>query len=372
LELCWFTTFFAWVSEKEKDWVDRHIHCYVNIAGAHLGVPKAASALMSGEMSDTIFMGAVGTLVEQFIGRKKRRDLWATWGSLWSMLPKGGDALWENIITTTDVNSENKEGHGNARKSDIDEAVESFGTRINNSASHVIELLSTLGGGYNQEQASTRKWHDLSRTPLPHAPNMKIYCLYGVGLETENGYFYKRNKVEASESEGGSSPQVADPPFIVDTTVDDPENNVFHGVRYTDGDASVPLASLGYMCADAWRRPESGLNPSRIPIITREYQHREELTLDDPMRRGPYSGDHVDILGHYDVLTDLMKIVTGHNVDEVKDEIISDIREIAKEINTQRNSKGKRKWIQPLKQLGRPFQKLRSPLKKLRFRFKRK
>ena len=28
--------FFAWVSDQEPDWVDKHIHAYINIAGAHL------------------------------------------------------------------------------------------------------------------------------------------------------------------------------------------------------------------------------------------------------------------------------------------------------------------------------------------------
>jgi len=85
--------FFAWVTVSEteggggggKNWVDEHIHAYINIAGAHLGVPKAASALTSGEMSDTVFMGSVGNVVERFIPRKARKDLWTTWGSLWAV-----------------------------------------------------------------------------------------------------------------------------------------------------------------------------------------------------------------------------------------------------------------------------------------------
>lgn len=79
--------FFAWVTTSEEDgggggganWVDEHIHAYVNIAGALLGVPKAATALLSGEMSDTIFMGTAGNLVEQFLGKRMRMDLWSTW-----------------------------------------------------------------------------------------------------------------------------------------------------------------------------------------------------------------------------------------------------------------------------------------------------
>lgn len=33
-------------------------------------------------------------------------------------------------------------------------------------------------------------WHDVTVTPLPNAPSTKIYCLYGVGAETQVGYYY--------------------------------------------------------------------------------------------------------------------------------------------------------------------------------------
>jgi phospholipid:diacylglycerol acyltransferase len=73
--------FFAWVTEEEsrggggggKKWVDKHLHAFVNIAGAQLGVMKATSALMSGEMSDTVFMGGIGSVVERLIPRKARK-----------------------------------------------------------------------------------------------------------------------------------------------------------------------------------------------------------------------------------------------------------------------------------------------------------
>lgn len=74
--------FFKWVTTPVREggggggkkWVDEHIHAYLNIAGCHLGVPKAAGALLSGEMSDTVIMGTVGNIVEQFFGRKVRGD----------------------------------------------------------------------------------------------------------------------------------------------------------------------------------------------------------------------------------------------------------------------------------------------------------
>ena len=53
-----------------------------------LGVPKAASALLSGEMKDTNLLSELGGLVESLFGRKKRHELFSSWGALWGMAPK--------------------------------------------------------------------------------------------------------------------------------------------------------------------------------------------------------------------------------------------------------------------------------------------
>merc|ERR1712226_335714 len=75
--------FFNWVTADKANggggggpnWVDEHIHSYVNIAGTLLGVPKAASALLSGEMSDTVVLGPIGAMVEHVFGRQLRKNL---------------------------------------------------------------------------------------------------------------------------------------------------------------------------------------------------------------------------------------------------------------------------------------------------------
>lgn len=35
---------------------------------------------------------------------------------------------------------------------------------------------------------------DPVRDPLPNAPSMKLYCLYGVGIASERGYHYLKTK----------------------------------------------------------------------------------------------------------------------------------------------------------------------------------
>ena len=43
-----FTTFLLWAEQAEPGWADAHLHAYVNLAGALLGVPKAIAPMLSG------------------------------------------------------------------------------------------------------------------------------------------------------------------------------------------------------------------------------------------------------------------------------------------------------------------------------------
>ena len=51
----------------------------------------------------------------------------------------------------------------------------------------------------------------------------------------------------------------------------------------------------------------------------------------DACRGGPRSADHVDILGHMDVVADVLTIAAGRG-DELQDKIISDVGRIADNI----------------------------------------
>lgn len=393
--------FFKWVTTDESlggggggsDWIDHHILKFVNIAGPLLGVPKAVPALLSGEMKDTAaLLGPMGMMVERVFGRKERRKLWNTWGSLYEMLPKGGDSVWGNgaDIITGETPQEQRnlssKFHGSSLLGALDyhtcnekdktcsldsmeeemslsnyetsmskgssfiTFTEDLMTHENESdhqelssksdiekewdISNVLEYLRVSGGGYGPDlhsigaihpQNSRKKWSDPLETPLPHAPNMKIYCLYGVGIETERAYFY-RNKGMVSETSDSN-----ELPYLLDASINEPESHIHFGVKSSDGDVSVPLVSLGYMCVDRWKTKK--LNPSNIQITTREYMHKEEFQVNDPMRGGPHSADHVDILGNVDAVTDLLKIVTDFNVDNMEDQIVSDIERITKKIN---------------------------------------
>jgi phospholipid:diacylglycerol acyltransferase len=408
--------FFKWVTTAEKhggggggsDWVERHITTFVNIAGPLLGVAKAVPALLSGEMKDTAaLLGPMGNMIERVFGKKDRKELWTTWGSLWEMLPKGGDAIWgmsHDVIKKDSLASEYHDPQSidrldldkvcmdescNAaldRKTtndtpyrEIPEGQLSFITftnhlsgfnenesdvlvledGINNNVdgykpsdkewtiTDTIKFLIKSGGGYGgslhapksiSPRPDSESWNNPLVTPLPYAPSMKMYCLYGVGIETERAYFYQKTVPSLDFLNGnGNDDEKSIPseeyiPYILDSSVNDPAKHVHFGTRSSDGDISVPLISLGYMCVDRWKNSKK-LNPSNIKVTTREYKHKEEFQVNDPMRGGPYSADHVDILGNVDSVTDLLKIITEFETGDLQDQIVSDIVAISQKIS---------------------------------------
>jgi phospholipid:diacylglycerol acyltransferase len=355
--------FMKWVTTPKEeggggggtDWVDKHIESYVNIAGALLGVPKAVAALMSGEMKDTsILLGPVGDIAEQLFGRKMRKDMFATWGALWAMLPKGGDAVWDTVpdgqndipmLILTDPNTDIKDDELKDVSDNeiVRKRLMDFASKENHTVSDLVDMLLTWGSGYGpdisaakfhsferKEEITRENWHDVTVTPLPDAPTTKIYCLYGVGAETEVGYYY-RASWEGREGEDRCSDDKCDPPFLLDHTVNDVESNTIYGVRSGNGDGTVPLISLGYPCVGGWATKE--LNPGGTKVITREYQDKSVFQVDDPLRGGPEAAIHIDILGNRKMTEDILRIVTGHRLDKVEPRIISEIEEVSKKIN---------------------------------------
>eukprot|EP00590_Aulacoseira_subarctica_P012224 CAMPEP_0172417628 /NCGR_PEP_ID=MMETSP1064-20121228/4168_1 /TAXON_ID=202472 /ORGANISM="Aulacoseira subarctica , Strain CCAP 1002/5" /LENGTH=651 /DNA_ID=CAMNT_0013156103 /DNA_START=35 /DNA_END=1990 /DNA_ORIENTATION=+ len=374
--------FLQWVTRSVgeggggKDWMEKHIHAFVNVAGTVLGVPKAFPALLSGEMKDTSAVtGPMDKALEYFFGRKKRKDFFSKWGSLWGMLPKGGSPIWgigADISSSSDWPKDNpimtlvpdatesillecgSSANDEAKQCDAAEHLFEKFLRSNSvSVEDGVEFLLQWGSGYGQELASSqlhsfrsplenfktkkltnKDWHNPSVMPLPDAPSTKIYCLYGVGRQTERGYVYKMNELglEDKETLAFGSNVYVDPPIIMATNITDQQKSIKNGVLLSDGDGTVPLISQGYMCASGWvENPK--LNPSRIKTITREYVHKESFQLDDPGRGGPYSSEHVDILGNIDTTEDILKIATGFYVSSVVDKIESDIKKISEQIN---------------------------------------
>ena len=315
--------FLQWV-EKDggggKGWVDKHIASTVNIAGAFLGSPNAMTSVISGETRDTAEMSTFEPLIEKIFGRSKRQQMFATWGSVWTLFAKGGEAVWPgNFITffgdgtsatsTTAASdftrtSSSAPGH---TKSDLNSMILEFGLK-NRTTSETLRMISTWGSGHGKALVdaigvevdesvcdgghNTKCFGNPLVSPLWKGTNFTTYCLYGVGLPTEVSYYYKRNP---AKDDGV--------PWILDTTFNAPEEGVRVGVKFADGDATVPLASLGYMCRRGWvNGPNAAkLNPSKLRTVTREYPFVSERSYTDLGRGGPRAADHVDIMGNTQV-----------------------------------------------------------------------
>lgn len=158
-----------------------------------------------------------------------------------------------------------------------------------------------------------KKWSNPLEFELPKAPNLKIYCFYGVKKQTELGYIYKPQMSEVQNSTVPGRINSADAdhisvPIVIDSSANDPNSGLFNGVINGDGDGTVPLVSLGFMCRHGWTQLDH-LNPANVSVITKEFEHEPSLV---DLRGGPKTGDHVDILGNHEMLMDIMKIVSTY------------------------------------------------------------
>ena len=103
-------------------------------------------------------------------------------------------------------------------------------------------------------------WSNPLTAPLPVAPTSHVYCMYGVGKPTERAYHYAVD-ADGNGGDGGGG--------VIDTRVTTASGAVSHGVQLGDGDSTVPLMSLGYMCARGWG--DAARNPGGSPVHVREH-----------------------------------------------------------------------------------------------------
>lgn len=59
-----------------------------------------------------------------------------------------------------------------------------------------------------------------------------------------------------------------------EVTIDGSIPEVRRGVKFGEGDGTVPLLSLGAMCVKGWK--DDRWNPARMPVITHEFKHEPE------------------------------------------------------------------------------------------------
>ncbi|XP_023000166.1 phospholipid:diacylglycerol acyltransferase 1-like [Cucurbita maxima] len=162
---------------------------------------------------------------------------------------------------------------------------------------------------YNQY----KYWSNPLETRLPNAPDMEIFSLYGVGIPTERAYVYKLSPAAECYI-----------PFQIDTAANDGDEGCLKdGVYTVDGDETVPVLSAGYMCAKGWRG-KTRFNPSGIRTYVREYNHSPPSNLLEG--RGTQSGAHVDIMGNFALIEDIIRIAAGAQGEDLGgDRVYSDI-----------------------------------------------
>lgn len=342
-----------------RGWVEKYVDSWINVSGSMLGALKGLPAVLSGEMKDTAQLNAFAVYgLEKFLGKDERCEIFRSMPGVSSMLPKGGNAVWGNKTWAPDdqpgqtvsfgtfLNFKESNSTQSPSNLTVEESISYLLYVFSNSLLPLVSLETCLGsfysvdrlcGSINTYQKTTltlksyysehsdtwykdqildnyshgvahtsaeveenekdhRKWMNPLETRLPLAPNLKIFCFYGVGKLTERSYFYREDQ---------------DPNSSLNVTMDTSltMGSVDHGVVPGEGDGTVPLLSNGYMCAKGWHMKR--FNPAGVKIKVYEMPHEPDRFSP---RGGPNTGeiesipltlsllltcigDHVDILG---------------------------------------------------------------------------
>ncbi|KAK2612124.1 phospholipid:diacylglycerol acyltransferase [Conoideocrella luteorostrata] len=330
--------FFHWVQSNQgghggEDWVDRHIDSWINISGCMLGAVKDLTAVLSGEMRDTAQLNAFAMYgLEKFLSKEERAEIFRAMPGLSSMLPLGGNAVWGDLDSAPDDQPNQNFSYGSILnfKAGANYTTPNKNLTVDGSMKYLFEVTedwyqTNIKKSYSHGVAHTaaeveaneedpRKWINPLETRLPNAPNLKIFCFYGVGKPTERGYYYR-----APDLPGYTKLKI-----IMDTGLIDGE--VDRGVVMGEGDGTVNLLSTGYMCNRGWHMRR--YNPGKSHITVVEMPHEPERF--NP-RGGPKTADHVDILGRQNLNELILRIAAGRG-DTITDYIISNIREYAAKV----------------------------------------
>ena len=208
--------FFHWVEAKGygnggPSWVNDHVEAWINISGCMLGALKDVPAVLSGEMKDTAQLNAFAVYgLEKFLSRHERAEIFRAMPGISSMLPIGGNAVWGNNTWAPDDKPGQNVTYGNFLQFRDSSVLDAPGNlTIESSLSYLWEHTEDWYSDMTQDafshgvahtkaeveanQAVPRKWVNPLESRLPLAPDMKIFCFYGVGKSTERAYFYRED-----------------------------------------------------------------------------------------------------------------------------------------------------------------------------------
>lgn len=367
--------FLKWVENPKygnggSDWVNTYIDSWINISGCMLGAAKGLPAVLSGEMKDTAQLNSFAVYgLEKFLSKEERAEIFRAMPGISSMLPKGGNAVWGNMTWAPDdiVPAANNASYGRFISFQPPKNTSLIPHQNFTMESAMDYLLATsedwyrnqVLGSYSHGVAHTkaevevneddpRTWLNPLEARLPLAPDLKIYCFYGIGKPTERSYFYKEStsvspmnpnmnvsidtgyttpSSSSSSSSSTSSSYSNKGNSSSNPSSSSPSMAVNNGIIFGPGDGTVNLLSTGYMCAHGWRKIRR-YNPSSIPIKTFEMPHEPDRFSP---RGGPNTGDHVDILGRSS-LNDLILRIVGGQGEGVEEWVGSGIEEISERV----------------------------------------
>ncbi|GMM34597.1 phospholipid:diacylglycerol acyltransferase [Saccharomycopsis crataegensis] len=329
--------FLKWVEAYGKnfgnggpDWVNTYLDGVVDISGSTLGTPKAVTALLSGEMKDTVQLNSVAVYgLEKFFSRKERVDMLRTFGGIPSMIPKGGDRIWGDLTSSPDdswVNKTTETSYGSFIKFKehigkfsaknltlqdtiqflLDNSPSWFKNRVMSSYSYGITSDPVQLMKNNQDSS---KWTNPLECPLPNAPNLTYYCFYGIGNPTERSYTYQEEKEKLISK------------LNVSMAYGEKDS-----VTLSDGDGTVSL--ITHTMCHKWREENSVYNPGNVKVKIVEMKHEPERF---DIRGGSKTSEHVDILGSTELNELILKVVSGRG-HEIEDRIISQLPEFIKKM----------------------------------------
>jgi phospholipid:diacylglycerol acyltransferase len=135
----------------------------------------------------------------------------------------------------------------------------------------------------------------------------------GTGKPTERSYFYSKPDNPLSSLN-----------ITIDTALT--QGNIDHGVILGEGDGTVNLLSVGYMCNKGWNIHR--YNPAGIQVKVYEMPHEPDRFS---ARGGPNTGDHVDILGRQSLNDLILRVAAGKGAD-IGENVVSDIKKYAENV----------------------------------------
>lgn len=291
--------FLNWADRHlDPMWIENHIFASYNVGPVFLGVPKAISALLSGDTRDTAQLGPLSTLFDSVLPSSDRSALTAAWGSIGDMLPFGSHGVWQHAMLYLNGNLTNPYSVNETLALLFNTSAMTYHAEHSKTGPHVYRCPT--------ENAPARTcykgaWLDPTISPLPRTiAKMKVWCAYGTGIPTEVGYHYSTNGEDLRENSA----------FKIDTSISE-KDKVINGVILDDGDGTVPIQSLAYMCVEGWRKG-SHLNPHGVDVKVRELRHGESYSvLSRSSSAGGSSVDHVDIMGNRFVIRDILQLALG-------------------------------------------------------------